>query len=137
MISNDTTIRVDLLLTGDFNPDTFTALIQLSPTSTHRQGDNIGRSIRKYKYDVWLLSIEETETIFTSKLLDKLFDNISGKIDLISEVTSNQSIDVEISVVIYIKKSNTPEIHFSKEIIKQISKLNASIDIDIVSVSCE
>lgn len=130
-------ISVAFTLTGfDFDPEEITKLLKISPTTTWRLGDLIGKSILRCKHNGWRLN-SELENSLDSELensidLDNhikyLLNKLQPSWQTLVEICYQY--DAEISCVIYSCEAQGPAIHFDKEIIRCVAELNAEIDVD-------
>lgn len=117
-------ISVEFILTGlELNPEEITDLLKISPTSTWKLGDLIGKSILGHKHNGWSLksnlenSVDLEEHI--TYVLQKLLPSWQKLVDICYQY------DAEISCVIYSYEAQAPAIHFNKDIIRRVAELNA------------
>lgn len=117
-------ISVEFILTGlELNPEEITNLLKISPTSTWKLGDLIGKSILGHEHNGWSLksnlenSVDLEEHIIY--VLQKLQPSWQKLVDICYQY------DAEISCVIYSYEAQAPAIHFDKDIIGRVAELNA------------
>jgi hypothetical protein len=117
-------------LAGTFNPDEITAAIGITPTRTHRAGELISpRAIMRYQNDIWQLdSGLDKSTDLEDQVKDVLERLKAGGTDLINLCTHYEA---TIECVVFSYGGDRPAIAFSRDILKQVTALNAEIGIDL------
>lgn len=125
-------ISAAFTLTGiGFDPDEVSRILGLIPTKVWRYGNQIQNTLLKREHDGWSLSTELSERGDLSKQVNIILEILYEKSHDIKKICEDFNINGEISCVIYAKLEELPEIHFSHEIIRKASELNAEIDVDL------
>ena len=122
-------IRVALTLTGRFDPVKISSAVELSPTNTWRCGAQIGNTELFYKYDGWQIATETDRTLDLNSKIIELMHIISPKVTKFEEIGKN--LNIEVDCAISLDDDQQPEISISREVIRFVAALNASLDIDI------
>jgi len=118
-------------LTGDdLDPDTVTAVTQLTPSDTWRKGDPFGRAgVMRHERSGWSMK--------SSLPLDReLEDHIRNVLDGLrprwsSVVPLTEIYATEIECVVKSYGGDRPALHIDAEVLKSIADLNAALDIDL------
>jgi len=126
-----TTIKVYFTLTGRFEPTSVTGKIGIKPDKTWRFDEPIQNTTSRYKHDGWQLSTDEIESLDLSEQLSIIENRIRPFLQQIIDTCKEFKIDAEISCSIDVDDDQYPTLHFERDAIKLISKLNAEIDIDM------
>jgi hypothetical protein len=117
-------------LAGAFNPDEITAAIGIAPTRTHRSGELISpRAIMRYQNDIWRLdsSLDKSSDL-EAQILDVLERLQPGGAALVNLCTQYAA---SFECVISSYGGDRPAIAFSRDILKQVTALNAEIGVDL------
>ena len=118
----------------DFDTDIITQVLDLKPTKCYKKGELIFPDATvKYKHTGWVLGIKTIESIDASDEISKLLNILMPKEREVRELCFRYSLDIELGCIIYIHEQ-TPVLNFSRKMIEQIDRLNASLDIDIMLV---
>lgn len=126
-----TTIKVYLTLTGRFEPASATEKIGIKPDKTWRFDEAIQNTASRYRHDGWQLSTDETESLDLHEQLSIIEKRIRPYLQQIIDTCNVLKIDSELSCSVDVDDDQYPTLHFERETIKLISKLNADIDIDM------
>ena len=118
------------LKSRDIDSSVITSHINLQPTTVWKMGDCIGQSILKRKENAWILSTNKQECIDLEIQLDFLLKTITPNIQRIISACEKYNLTAEFFSAAYIEEI-MPSLYVSKEIIKKISGLNASLDVDL------
>jgi Domain of unknown function (DUF4279) len=117
-------------LTGAFNPDEITAVVGIAPTKTHRAGDLISpRATMRYQNNVWRLdsSLDQSCDLedHIKDVLERLQPGGAALINLCTQYAAS------IECVISSYGGDRPAIAFSRDLLKQVTALNAEIGVDL------
>lgn len=128
--------KVQLIISGDenFNSDSLTKAINITPDVVWKIGDKIGSSIRTRNENAWILSTEYSENDDVAKVLEKLLDKIKSVGQLIINYIDNEKhIEMQASIAIY-TTDESPVLNFSPDLIARLAYFKASLDIDIILI---
>jgi hypothetical protein len=128
----DTETFVSLtIISSQYSPEEIDAFVGVHCDKAWRIGDFRAKTTIKEKDNGWVLNsgLEKNDSLedHVESLL-KILAPVSDKIQSLSDGSY-----VEVSCAIY--SSETPPLHFRKNVIHQINKLGASLDIDLYLVS--
>jgi hypothetical protein len=116
-----------------FNPLEFSKEILLSESKMWFKGDIIMKgSILKRKDNAWIICTPEINSFSVESQIRKVLLKVRPYSKWIISKVQAQKLNVEISVVVYLKSDQTPSIYLVPNIIKEISKYNALVDIDLI-----
>ena len=126
-----TTIIAELSIYGeDLKPDQVTLALNVEPTKTWLRGDiRNPRTNAAYDYGCWKTCTEENSSPLEEHM-HTLIERVAKCIDLIMSLVTQHGWEVEISVVIHLA-DESPDISLSKEVLKWMCRLGASLDIDM------
>lgn len=128
-------IRVRFIVMGfDQDPGAITDLLQIEPTETWKLGEPMLPSpIRVHKENGWELAAQADTTTGVGEQVCYLLDKLElARDSLISLVGTYR----EFSCVIF-AYDGVPEIHFSNDILRRVSELGASIDVDLYCMEAD
>jgi len=117
---------------NNFDPDEFTALVNIMPTESIRKGDIVGKKIKRVaETNSWTLRID-TDVGNVKELFDNFFLKIKGKEEMFQKYGNEH--EAAINVVIDFPKAIGPAFNISNKMLKEFSKMGISIDIDLYSI---
>lgn len=113
----------------EFDPDTFTRLVGLTPTSTRCKAPP------RYKTAKWTLSAGAVKTDFIDvySMANDLAALLEPYAEKIAAAKAELKLDVVFQVVLWISKNefvSTPAIGFEVKVVRLLSAIGASIDVD-------
>src|SRR5688572_3562456 len=119
-------IMAEFIITGiNVTPDEITTAIGITPTETWKIGDH------RRKHNGWCISTGYHQDFDLEKYIKQLFEILLPKSETITTFCGENELDCELSCAAYVI-NETPSTTFSKEIVSDLAKLNASLDIDII-----
>ncbi len=128
-----TRIMVALTLLGKgINPNEITRKLNLRPSEIGREGDLIGKTKIKQKYDFWSLSNGYQESLDLGEQIKLFLDKISPYVDRIKTVALKRNLKVEIECAVDVADYEFPAICLENDTLQIVASLNADINIDIV-----
>lgn len=129
MPADENEIKVRLIIYGfTDDPEEVTVQLGLSPTLTWCQGDIISPTTRKHEENGWRLDSPASSNVPLDDQIGRLLALLAPAQRKISEMS--EKCTVEFSCIVYAWKY-VPSLNFSKEFLDSISRLGASIDIDL------
>lgn len=127
-IAADNEVFAHLVLTGFIgDPTEITGRTLCEPTKTWRTGDAVGASSRRHHANGWQFTAPGgSNDVETS--VDRLIQALGGSSAALVEISSE--IEIELSIVVY-ARAYVPAIHLRADQIDWVSRLHASIDVDL------
>ncbi|MFG1911667.1 DUF4279 domain-containing protein [Kribbella sp. NPDC048928] len=126
----------------DFDPDSLTSLLDVSPTKVWRQGDAL-RSGRIHRATVWWWEGRERVERDSEALVLEVLDVFEPVAEQLAEAIRRWGLTVEIGLVISMYgvvrtdsdneigvDLSTPALAFSAETLRRLVRLGATLDID-------
>src|SRR5574340_1223427 len=130
-------IKVDFLIAGNFDPEEITNVLGISPTKSWKKGDLISGTTIARKFDGWILSAaERSDSNEVEEHIKPLLTKLLPLKDRIAEVYKEFELEAEINCAVYVT-DETPVLYMSAVTLREISELNASVDIDIILLDPE
>lgn len=122
---------VDFSIIGDdFNPETITKRLQLTPTEQYSKGEKIRNEIYRKEF-CWSISTGYLETLYLSEILDDFLDKFSNKEEILIELKEEFKLTFKFFIVINIVDDLKPAIYLDNRIIRFSNYLNAEFDFDL------
>ena len=116
-----------------FNPVEFSKKILLSETKVWFKGDIVMEgSILKRKDNAWVVFTSEIKSYSVENQIRKVLLKVKPYSEWIIKAIQEQKLNVEISVAVYLVGDQTPSIYLAPNLIAEISKYNATVDIDLI-----
>ncbi len=134
-IANANSIKARLVITSvEVLPDAISEYLGISPTKTWLQGETVTpRATNIHKEHGWVLSVDgERGEVFAVKLIDRLLSQVPA--DRLAELCKQHpgSIQVELSVIVYISPSETiPSIALSSAQLQLLAACAGTFDVDM------
>ncbi|MCL2018393.1 MAG: DUF4279 domain-containing protein [Oscillospiraceae bacterium] len=130
-----TTVRAYIVLVGDdYDVNHVTQELNIMPTWTNDK-DEILRHGRKRGYMEWAIDTGDEPSLDNEIQLNKILLPIRNKADIMCNLSELYNANWYIIFVVRIENGDTPSMYLSKENIKFISSINASIDFDVYVLS--
>ena len=115
----------------DFNLDEITNRIELKPTFARKWSEFPKGSIEaNVAVTHWNLEIRENNCNDISIPLEKIYDLLSNKIDVIGTLCDDLNLEIDFTIVIHAKYDDLPLIQIPKQFISFIALINAEIGMD-------
>jgi hypothetical protein len=108
--------------------------VKISKEETWTTGEFIQNTRLKRKQNGWCLSTNEVSQLDLTDLVKGLLQTLLPRADVITQISNTYDLRCEFCLVAYIL-DETPVINFDEDVIHNLSKLNAAIDIDIILTS--
>lgn len=135
--------------TDDFEPDAFSALLGIPPTTVYRRGEVL-RSGRARPYSAWIWKtaerVEHDSELLIQEVLD-IFEPLAGRL---AEARAEWGLDVQVGLVISMYGSiesnpdgssravvSTPALYLSPETLRRLAELGCALDIDTYVIAPE
>ena len=115
------------IVSSNLTPKEISAAIGLRCNKSWRPGDRRGRTIIRETTNGWILNSGLTEASSLEEQISHLLNRLEPSAEKLRALSEQES--VELSCVIY--ASASPALNFSKSTIDQISRIGASLDIDL------
>jgi hypothetical protein len=110
-------------------PDRISEIVGIKPDKIYIKGDRRGKSSIKQKENGWIIYSRIRRDSPLQDHISDLFERIYNKTDEIAEITKQPNTEVELGCTVW--SSDRPPLYFTKEQISIISKIQASLDIDL------
>ena len=130
-MKNLPTVRATLCLSADlFDLEFVTRRIGVDPTKT-RSKDSF--RTKEFAHTEWIVDVLEENCWSISAPLDRLYEQIGGKVEIIKSLCNECSIETAIIVSIHMNHGHgeRPEMDISREIIALAAAINAKIGFDL------
>lgn len=126
-------IQIALVINSDsLHPDKITELIGVIPTEMYVKGELIAGTIRPRDVSSWCYSLTDIVDHYDlGEALAKLIEILAPKAEQISSACKSHGLEAIFSCGIDVV-DESPSIYISPEIIFEISRFGASLDIDII-----
>lgn len=125
-----TNIMIEFCLFGDeFNPEELTQEFCLKPTESYKKGSKSNQNIQR-KESCWSLSIDYTETLYLSELLDTLLEKLEGIKEKIVKLNKELELTCKFFIVVNIVENEKPAIYLNKRAIEFANFVDAEFDFD-------
>ena len=125
------TMSVEFCITGlSITPEEITRVIGITPTKTWLLGESIQKTALRRKHNGWCISTA-AEVISLEETTRHILDLLLPKERTINELCSKHDLHRELSCALYLV-DEAPEINFSRDVIIGLSRLGATVDIDII-----
>ena len=124
-------MQVKFCITGlEISPEEITRSIGITPTRTWLLGDSIQKTELRRKHNGWLLSTGK-RVISLEESARYLLTVLLPKSKALNQLCSKYNLRCELSCAIYVI-DEMPPVHFSKDVIADLSSLNTAVDVDII-----
>ncbi|MGE0931757.1 DUF4279 domain-containing protein [Peijinzhouia sedimentorum] len=129
-----TKIKLIFEIFGDLlNPNSFTEITKLSPTSFWFKGDAIPN--RKLgltrKETCWEYSFDFIHTLYFDDVANLFIQHFSPYLEDIVKYIEENNLETKVDVVVEIINDEKPTLSFDKKFMNLIVKMNGEIDIDL------
>jgi len=126
-------IQIALVINSDFlHPDKISELIGLIPTEMYLKGELIVGTIRPRDVNSWCFSLNGIVDHYDlGEALTKLIEKLAPKAEQINSVCKSNDLEAIFSCGIDVV-DESPSIYIPPEIVFEISRFGASLDIDII-----
>lgn len=127
-----TKIKLIYTVFGDLlNPNLFTEIANLSPTSFWFKGDIVpNRKVNLTRKETcWEYSIDFIQTLYFDDIASLFVQYFNPKLDDIVKYISENNLETKVDIVVEIVDSEKPAIFFDKNFMDMIVKMNGEIDI--------
>jgi transposase len=126
-----TRMHVEFTLTAiGLDPKEITSRIGIRPTKTWRKGDQIQKSLLKFKHDGWSISTKENDGDIGLHI-KQLMDQLKPHKTKLKKIIKDLNLDAELSCVVFTEEDDRPAIYFKRNVIEFLAELGADIDIDL------
>nr|WP_232337865.1 DUF4279 domain-containing protein [Deinococcus arboris] len=131
-------MRVYLSVTGDFDPDDFTARVGLSPSQTWRRGERSARDPQLAGRTVpvcdhWAFGLTERPEFDLELLVDELLTLAEKGLSALGQAVADLGLNLEVTVVVKWDPATTasPALHLRGRHLALLGSLGAEVDIDL------
>lgn len=126
-------IRLEFCVTGNsIDSETISELMGISPSRTWKFDEPIKKTSLRRKHNGWCLSVElEEDVLDLSKSAEALLALLIPKAAILRKMRTEYNLNYEFSYAVYVI-DETPIIDFAPDLLLEIGKLQAGIDIDII-----
>ena len=123
-------IEVSFLLISenDDDIDVITNTLNIVPSKIRKKGSY---KIQKFAHATWELSSGRQNCKVVSWQFNKVMSMLLDKEDIISTIMNDYNLKACFVVSIHAENGDGPEVTFTKEIIKFVGKIDATIDFDL------
>ena len=124
------------LFGDDLDPDTVTALLGATPTTSCRKGDvtRLKMTTRIERQGKWLLSIDHQASRSLESVINELLDRVTGDLRVWADLT--RRFEVDLFCGLQIKQWNRG-LSFSPEMLKRVAERGLELGLDIYYVGDE
>lgn len=135
MMTGTSTICVDLVVQGDFDPTEFAARSGLAFTASWRKGDSSQGTLIQHKRDGLLLSTGEQAVSGVEELILSALNHLEAERERFIAAIDAFNADVSLDCCVWLAGGVMPALNFSKMTMKRMSDLGLSMDIDVIPIS--
>ena len=119
-------------ITGDFEPDELSNLLELTPSQSWRVGDAGRVAGTAYEYSVWEYGICEEYDVIVANQMMKTIHDLLPKIDILREIRERFSVELSLEIVPSICAGEiNPCLAPNREVIEFCYLTKTDIDIDL------
>ena len=123
-------------ITGDFNPDTISKLLGLTPDESWKIGDIRKNGKSKYDFACWHFGTCEEYDVFVENQMLKTITPLLSKVNILKEIKNQFDVQYTLEVVPTVRfDESTPCLAPSIQIMQFCCDTGTKIDIDLY-VSC-
>jgi hypothetical protein len=135
--------------TGDFDPEAFSELLGIAPTTIYRRGEVL-RSGRVRPYSAWIWKSAERVERDSDLLIQEVLDTFEPLAGQLAEARAGWGLDVQVGLVISVYGSiesdpdgssgavdSTPALYLSPETLRRLAELGCALDIDTYVIAPE
>jgi hypothetical protein len=128
--------------TGDFDPDAFTELLDITPTKVYRRGEVL-RSGRVRPYSAWMWETAERVEHDSELLIQEVLDTFEPVAGQLAEAQAGWNLDLQIGLVISMHGKieedpddtsrvgvSTPGLYLSPDTLRRLAEIGCALDID-------
>ncbi len=128
--------------TDDFEPDGFSELLGITPTTVYRKGEVL-RSGRVRPYSAWIWETAERVEHDSELLIQEVLDTFEPLAGQLAEARAGWGLDVQVGLVISMYGSiesdpdgssgavvSTPALYLSPGTLRRLTELGCALDID-------
>lgn len=127
-----TIVKVEFSIYGsNFNPIDITEKLNIKPSLTYLKGDLVQSKKITRKETLWCIETEYDKVLDINDTLAKIMTLISGKEDILNEITKMNGTKMLFMIVIKIKNNEIPAVYFDKEFTEFAGKIGAEIGFDM------
>lgn len=126
----NTNIKVEFVILGDFFPEDITKQLNIQPSYQWRKGD-IMKNGRIRECSGWEISTEYQESLDISEQLNQVILRIRDKREELIDICHRKSFESRFCFVITIEKGVTPAMTLNREIIEFAHAINAEFEFDV------
>jgi hypothetical protein len=120
----------ELIITSKtITPAQISNLLGMQYDKSHVIGDLRKHTIIREKENAWILESHLSRSISINEHIGELLERVTPIIEKIGQLINQSDIEVQFGCVIFTSKR--PRLSFSKEQVVSISKMGASIDVDL------
>ena len=136
LLMEKTTVRASFVLAGqEFNPDSVTDQLEVTPTRIGRKGDDLYDGKHKRIENFWIVEGEFEASTDIDNQIRPILETLNPISDKIKFVLKDAVDYGQINVVIKVEQGRFPSIHLKKDVIKFMNELGIEIDIDLYCYS--
>ncbi len=133
-----TQIKLIFVAFGDLlNPNIFTKIARLSPTSIGYKADPIpDRKLGLVRKETrWEYSFDFIETLLFDDIANLFIEHFSPNINEISKYINENNLETKLYLIVEIVDEETPALYFDRNFMHLITKMNGEIDIDLYNIN--
>lgn len=118
-------------ITGDFNPDEVTQILELTPSKQWKVGD-LRRNRTKYDFALWEYGRCDIYDVYVENQMMKTLERLLPKVTLLKDIKQKYDVNLTLEIVpsIYAGGIN-PCLAPNKDVIKFCYETDTDIDIDL------
>ncbi|HEY3982900.1 DUF4279 domain-containing protein [Cedecea sp.] len=129
---NKSTVNVYFLISGEgLKPTEITEKLSLKPTGSWMKGDPIPGKNRCRVDSCWFLGTGDEESLDITEQFSKVFTILHGKQSVLVDMACDYDFEYQFNVVVQVENGIKPAMNLDRSLIKEINKLNASVDFDL------
>ena len=132
-ILNNTNIKMELDIKGDFNIDEITHALQVRPTTYWEKGDKVNEKLN-HSYTLWSYSSSAVETLDIKDAQVELEKIFIPKREILYKLKKLYNLQYTIEIIITIVRNELPAIYFENDFLEFITCIGGDIDIDMYSM---
>lgn len=117
-----------LLISDDDNIDVITNRLKIVPSKIRKKESF---KIKEFAHTLWELSSGRENCKVVSWQFDKVLSMLLGKEDIINDIMNDYNLEACFVVSVHAENGDGPEVTLTKEIIKFVGKIDATIDFDL------
>ena len=127
-----TQVMTEFRIVGDeFGVDEVTETLKIQPTEVFRKGEAIRDTGKKRYYTLWQYSTGYEEISDVKIQLYKIRELFQVKMKELLELKTKYHLEFVLSIVLVIKRTETPAIKFDTDFLNFAARIGMSFDLDL------